>query len=70
MSDIDLLNEGLATEHLGIAAYEAALGGGLLDEASPRWSAPSMPPPSLPVPKEQDALKIAGLGPSKESATL
>jgi hypothetical protein len=34
MSDIDLLNESLGVEHLGIAAYEAALGSGLLDEAT------------------------------------
>jgi hypothetical protein len=33
-SDVDLLNESLAGEHLGIAAYEAALGSGLLDEAT------------------------------------
>ena len=32
MSDIDLLNESLAGEHFGIAAYDAALGSGLLDE--------------------------------------
>ena len=32
MSDIDVLNESLAGEHFGIAAYEAALGSGLLDE--------------------------------------
>jgi rubrerythrin len=32
MSDNDLLNESLGVEHLGIAAYEAALGSGLLDE--------------------------------------
>ena len=31
MSDIDLLNQTLETEHLGIAAYDAALGSGLLD---------------------------------------
>jgi len=31
-SDLDLLNEALADEHLGIAAYDAALGSGLLDE--------------------------------------
>ena len=31
MSDIDLLNQTLATEHFGIAAYDAALGTGLLD---------------------------------------
>jgi len=33
-SDVDLLNQGVAGEHLGIAAYEAALGSGLLDEAT------------------------------------
>jgi hypothetical protein len=32
MSDLEHLNEGLAGEHFGIAAYEAALGTGLLDE--------------------------------------
>lgn len=32
MSDLDLLNQGLAGEHFGIAAYDAALGSGLLDE--------------------------------------
>jgi len=32
MSDIDLLNESLAGEHFGIAAYDAALGSGLLYE--------------------------------------
>jgi hypothetical protein len=32
MSDIDVLNETLTTEHYGIAAYDAALGSGLLDE--------------------------------------
>ena len=32
MSDVDLLNQNLAGEHLGIAAYDAALGSGLLDE--------------------------------------
>ena len=32
MSDIDLLNESLAGEHFAIAAYDAALGSGLLDE--------------------------------------
>jgi hypothetical protein len=32
MPDIDLLNESLAGEHFGIAAYDAALGSGLLDE--------------------------------------
>ena len=32
MSDLDLLNEGLAGEHFAIAAYDAALGSGLLDE--------------------------------------
>jgi hypothetical protein len=34
MSDIDLLEQNLAGEHLGIAAYDAALGSGLLDEAT------------------------------------
>ncbi len=33
MSDIDVMNEGLAGEHFGIAAYAAALGSGLLDES-------------------------------------
>lgn len=32
MSDVDVLNRTLATENLGIAAYDAALGSGLLDE--------------------------------------
>jgi hypothetical protein len=32
MSDLEHLNEALAGEHFGIAAYEAALGAGLLDE--------------------------------------
>jgi hypothetical protein len=32
MSDVDILNEGLAGEHFGIAAYAAALGSGLLEE--------------------------------------
>jgi hypothetical protein len=32
MSDIDVMNQGLAGEHFGIAAYGAALGSGLLDE--------------------------------------
>jgi hypothetical protein len=32
MSDVDLLNGTLATEHFGIAAYDAALASGLLDE--------------------------------------
>jgi hypothetical protein len=32
MSDVDVLNETLATEHYGIAAYDAALSTGLLDE--------------------------------------
>lgn len=32
MSDLQLLNEGLAGEHFGIAAYDAALASGLLDE--------------------------------------
>ena len=31
MSDVDVLNQTLALEHLGIAAYDAALGTGLLD---------------------------------------
>src|SRR5262245_1553205 len=34
MSDLDLLNQGLAGEHFGIAAYDAALGSGLLDEST------------------------------------
>jgi len=32
MSDIDILNESLAGEHFGVAAYDAAVGTGLLDE--------------------------------------
>jgi hypothetical protein len=32
MSDIDTLNQSLAGEHYGIAAYDAAMGSGLLDE--------------------------------------
>ena len=32
MPDIDILNELVAGEHYGIAAYEAAIGSGLLDE--------------------------------------
>lgn len=32
MSDIDVLNASLSGEHFGIAAYDAALGSGLLDE--------------------------------------
>jgi len=32
MTDVDVLNGTLASEHLGIAAYDAALGSGLLDE--------------------------------------
>lgn len=32
MSDVEVLNRGLAGEHFGIAAYEAALGTGLLTE--------------------------------------
>src|SRR5919106_1792572 len=32
MSDLDLLNQNLAGEHFAIAAYDAALGSGLLDE--------------------------------------
>jgi hypothetical protein len=31
MSDLDILNQTLAIEHFGIAAYDAALGTGLLD---------------------------------------
>ena len=31
MADVDILNRTLAVEYLGIAAYEAALGSGLLD---------------------------------------
>jgi hypothetical protein len=34
MSDVDLLNAGLAGEHFGIAAYQAALDSGLLDEGT------------------------------------
>jgi len=34
MSDVKLLNEGLAGEHFGIAAYQAALESGLLDEGT------------------------------------
>lgn len=34
MSDLDLLNNALADQHFGIAAYEAALGTGLLDQAT------------------------------------
>jgi hypothetical protein len=34
MSDLELLNDGLAGEHFGIAAYEAALGTGLLDDGT------------------------------------
>ena len=34
MSDLDLLNEGLAGVHFGIAAYDAALASGLLDEVT------------------------------------
>jgi rubrerythrin len=34
MSDVELLNEGLAGEHFGIAAYQAALNSGLLDEGT------------------------------------
>jgi len=34
MSDLTLLNEGLAGEHFGIAAYDAALASGLLDEGT------------------------------------
>lgn len=32
MSDVDVMNQGPAGEHFGIAAYAAALGSGLLDE--------------------------------------
>jgi rubrerythrin len=32
MSDIDVLNQNLAGEHFGIAAYDAALASGLLDD--------------------------------------
>jgi hypothetical protein len=32
MSDIDLVNQNLAGEHFAIAAYDAALGSGLLDQ--------------------------------------
>jgi hypothetical protein len=32
MPDVDVLNRTLATEHFGIAAYDAALASGLLDE--------------------------------------
>ncbi len=34
MSDLVLLNDGLAGEHFGIAAYDAALASGLLDDAT------------------------------------
>jgi hypothetical protein len=34
MSDVKLLNEGLAGEHFGIAAYQAARDSGLLDEGT------------------------------------
>jgi hypothetical protein len=34
MSDVDLMNQGLAGEHFGIAAYEAAIGTGLLDDGT------------------------------------
>lgn len=34
MTDINLLNDGLAGEFFGIAAYEAAIGSGLLDEGT------------------------------------
>jgi hypothetical protein len=34
MTDLELLNDGLAGEHFGIAAYEAALGTGLLDDGT------------------------------------
>jgi Ferritin-like domain len=33
MSDVEVMNQGLAGEHFGIAAYEAAIATGLLDEA-------------------------------------
>jgi hypothetical protein len=33
MSDVDVMNEGLAGEHFGIAAYAAALASGLLDDS-------------------------------------
>ena len=34
MSDLDLLNAGIAGEHFGIAAYQAALDSALLDEGT------------------------------------
>lgn len=34
MSDIDLLNTSLAGEYFGVAAYEAAIGSGLLDDGT------------------------------------
>jgi hypothetical protein len=34
VSDVELINESLAGEHFGIAAYEAAIGSGLLDEGT------------------------------------
>lgn len=34
MTDIELLNEGLAGEFFGVAAYEAAIGSGLLDDGT------------------------------------
>jgi hypothetical protein len=34
VSDVELMNEGLAGEHFGIAAYEAAIGTGFLDEGT------------------------------------
>jgi hypothetical protein len=34
MSDVDVLNEGLAGEFFGVAAYEAAIGSGLLDDGT------------------------------------
>ena len=34
MSDLDLLNQNLAGEHFAIAAYDAGLSSGLLDEAT------------------------------------
>ena len=34
MTDIDLLNQSLAGEYFGVAAYEAAIGSGLLDDGT------------------------------------
>lgn len=34
MSDVNVLNDGLAGEFFGIAAYEAAIGSGLLDDGT------------------------------------